>query len=76
MRKHMAAEMGKSGQIWDTKPKMGRMVTLVASESSLVVWLMNDCSLWRLTVKFHHTQLRHTNTFVSSSPWTQAVVVE
>ena len=25
MRKHTAAEMGKSGQIWDTKPKTGQM---------------------------------------------------
>jgi len=24
MRKHMAAEMGESGQIWDTKPKTGQ----------------------------------------------------
>ena len=25
MLKHTAAEMGKSGQIWDTKPKTGQM---------------------------------------------------
>jgi len=25
MHKHMAAEMGKSKQIWDTKPTMGQM---------------------------------------------------
>jgi len=25
MHKHTAAQMGKSGQIWDTRPKMGQM---------------------------------------------------
>jgi len=28
MRKHTAAEMSKSGQIWDTNPKTGQMGVL------------------------------------------------